>query len=214
MVINPYKQLINKMKISTNKFVALSYDLTVGEGEERELMEKATAETPLEFIFGTDSMLQAFEKNIDGLAEGDSFDFTLTPEEAYGEYDDDHVVDLPRNIFEQDGVLNEEVIFEGNTVPMMDTNGNRLNGSVVEVKEDVIKMDFNHPLAGETLNFSGKVLTVRESTPEEIAALFAPQGGGCGCGSGCGCGDGEEDSGGCGSEKETAGGCGSGCGCH
>ena len=175
------------MKISTNKFVALSYDLTVGEGEERELMEKATAETPLEFIFGTDSMLQAFEKNIDGLAEGDSFDFTLTPEEAYGEYDDDHVVDLPRNIFEQDGVLNEEVIFEGNTVPMMDTNGNRLNGSVVEVKEDVIKMDFNHPLAGETLNFSGKVLTVRESTPEEIAALFAPQGGGCGCGSGCGC---------------------------
>lgn len=214
MVINPYKQLINKMKISTNKFVALSYDLTVGEGEERELMEKATAETPLEFIFGTDSMLQAFEKNIDGLAEGDSFDFTLTSEEAYGEYDDDHVVDLPRNIFEQDGVLNEEVIFEGNTVPMMDTNGNRLNGSVVEVKEDVIKMDFNHPLAGETLNFSGKVLTVRESTPEEIAALFAPQGGGCGCGSGCGCGDGEEDSCGCGSEKETAGGCGSGCGCH
>lgn len=201
------------MKISTNKFVALSYDLNVGEGEERELMERATAETPLEFIYGTNSMLEAFEKNIDGLAEGDSFDFVLTPDEAYGEYDDDAVVDLPRNIFEQDGKLNEEVIFEGNMVPMMDTNGNRLNGSVVEVKDDVIKMDFNHPLAGETLNFSGKVLNVRESTPEEIAALFAPQGG-CGCGSGCGCGDGEEDSCGCGSEKEMAGsGCGSGCGC-
>lgn len=191
------------MKISTNKFVSLSYDLNVGEGEERELMERATAETPLDFIFGTNSMLEAFEKNIDGLAEGDSFDFVLTPDEAYGEYDDEHVVDLPRNIFEQDGVLNEEVIFEGNMVPMMDSNGNRLNGSVVEVKDDVITMDFNHPLAGETLNFSGKVLTVRESTPEEIAALFAPQGG-CGCGSGCGCGDGEED---------AAGGCGSGCGC-
>jgi len=199
------------MKITTNKFVALSYDLNVGEGEERELMERATAETPLEFIFGTNSMLEAFEKNLDGLAEGDSFNFVLTPEEAYGEYDDDHVVDLPRNIFEQDGKLNEEVIFEGNTVPMMDTNGNRLNGSVVEVKDDIIKMDFNHPLAGETLNFSGKVLNVRESTPEEIAALFAPQG--CGCGSGCGCGEGE-DSCGCGSEKEMAGGCGSGCGCH
>lgn len=202
------------MKISTNKFVALSYDLTVGEAEERELMERATAETPLEFIYGTNSMLEAFEKNIDGLAEGDSFNFVLTPEEAYGEYDDEHVVDLPRHIFEQDGKLNEEVIFEGNTVPMMDTNGNRLNGSVVEVKDGVIKMDFNHPLAGETLNFEGKVLTVRESTPEEIAALFAPQGG-CGCGSGCGCGDDEEGSCGCGSgEKEMAGGCGSGCGCH
>lgn len=199
------------MKISTNKFVALSYDLNVGEGEERELMERATAETPLEFIFGTNSMLEAFERNLDGLAEGDSFDFVLSPEEAYGEYDDEAVVDLPRNIFEQDGVLNEEVIFEGNTVPMMDTNGNRLNGSVVEVKEDVVRMDFNHPLAGETLNFSGSVLVVRESTPEEIAALFAPQGG-CGCGSGCGCGD-SEDSCGCGSDEKEAGGCGSGCGC-
>lgn len=199
------------MKISTNKFVALSYDLNVGEGEERELMERATAETPLEFIYGTNSMLEAFERNLDGLAEGDSFDFVLSPDEAYGEYDDEAVVDLPRNIFEQDGKLNEEVIFEGNIVPMMDTNGNRLNGAVVEVKDDVIKMDFNHPLAGETLNFSGKVLNVRESTPEEIAALFAPQG--CGCGSGCGCGD-EGDSCGCGSgEKEAAGGCGSGCGC-
>ena len=203
------------MKISTNKFVSLSYDLNVGEGEERELMERATAEAPLEFIYGTNSMLEAFEKNLDGKTDGDTFDFVLTPEEAYGEYDDDALVDLPRHIFEQDGKLNEEVIFEGNMVPMMDSNGNRLNGSVVEVKEDVIKMDFNHPLAGETLNFTGKVLNVRESTAEEIAALFAPQGGGCGCGSGCGCGDGEDDSCGCGShdEKEMAGGCGSGCGC-
>lgn len=192
------------MKISTNKFVTVSYDLNVGEGEEIELMERATPEAPLEFIFGTGSMLEAFEKNMDGLSEGDSFNFVLTPEEAYGEYDDEHVVDLPRNIFEADGELNEEVIFEGNTVPMMDSNGNRLNGSVVAVKEDVITMDFNHPLAGETLIFSGKVLGVRESTAEELTALFAPQGG-CGCGSGCGCGDGDDE------EGKT--GCGSGCSC-
>lgn len=202
------------MKIENNKFIALSYDLNVGEGEEIELMERATVESPLEFIYGTGSMLEAFEKNLDGLVEGDSFDFVLTPEQAYGEYDDEHIVDLPRNLFEQDGQLNEEVIFEGNMVPMMDANGNRLNGSVVAVKEDGITMDFNHPLAGETLNFSGKVLIVRDSTPEEIAELFAPQGG-CGCGS-CDCGDDDEgcgcgsEKGGCGSEK---GGCGSGCNC-
>ncbi|MDU1890461.1 MAG: FKBP-type peptidyl-prolyl cis-trans isomerase [Dysgonomonas sp.] len=199
------------MKISTNKFVSLSYDLNVGEGEERELMERATPDHPLEFIYGTKSMLEAFEKNLDGLAEGDSFDFVLTPEEAYGEYDDDNVVDLPRHIFEQDGKLDEKVIFEGNMVPMMDSNGQRLDGSVVAVKDDSVKMDFNHPLAGETLNFTGKVLTVRESTPEEIAALFAPQGG-CGCGS-CSCGGAEEEACGCGSEKEMSGGCGSGCDC-
>lgn len=192
------------MKISTNKFVSLSYDLYVGEdGEEKELMERATPEQPLDFICGTNSMLEAFEKNLDGLGEGDTFDFVLTSDQAYGEYDDEHVVDLPRNIFEVDGKLDEDVIFEGNTVPMMDANGNRLNGSVVSVDDETIKMDFNHPLAGEILNFVGKVLSVREASPEEIAQLFAPQEGGCGCGSGCGCGDGE---------KESCG-CGSGCGC-
>lgn len=202
------------MKITTNKFVSLSYDLNVGEGQERELMERATSENPLEFIFGTGSMLEAFEKNIDGLKEGDDFSFVLQPADAYGEYNEEHVVDLPREMFEQDGKLNEEVIFPGNMVPMMDANGNRLNGAVVEVKDNVVVMNFNHPLAGDVLNFSGKVLVVRDATPEELTALFAPQSGGCG--SGCGCG-----SGGCGSEEEDmgggcgSGGCGSGgCGCH
>jgi len=183
------------MKISPNKFVSLSYDLNVGEDGERELMEKATSEHPLEFIFGTNSMLPAFENNLDGLSQGDSFEFTLSPEQAYGEYDEEHVVDLPKNIFEVDGKVDEQVVFEGNTIPMMDTNGNRLNGSVVSVGDDTVKMDFNHPLAGETLHFSGNVLTVREATPEEIAALFAPQGCGCGCEDQESCGDG---AGGCG----------------
>lgn len=186
------------MKISPNKFVSLSYDLNVGEGEERELMERATAENPLEFIFGTNSMLEAFEKNLNDLSEGDEFSFTLTPDQAYGEYDDEHVVDLPKNIFEVDGKVDDKVVFEGNIIPMMDASGNRLNGSVAAIKDDVITMDFNHPLAGETLNFTGKVLTVRDASPEEIAALFAPSG--CGCG--CDCDD------------ETKDGCGSGCGCN
>lgn len=187
------------MRISPNKFVSLSYELHVGDGdEEKELMEKATSENPLDFIYGTNSMLEAFEKNLDGKTEGDSFDFVLTPDEAYGNFEDDHVVDLPKNIFEVDGKLDENVIFEGNTIPMMDANGNRLNGSVVSVDADTVKMDFNHPLAGETLHFTGNVLSVREASPEEIAQLFAPSGG-CGCGSDCGCDDGEKESCGCGS---------------
>ena len=83
---------------------------------------------------------------------------------------------------------------------MMDSNGNRLNGSVLEVKDDVVVMDFNHPLAGETLHFSGEVIDVHEPTAEEIAALSAPAGGcGCGCDD-CGsdCGDHDHKDGGCG----------------
>ncbi|MDD4516744.1 FKBP-type peptidyl-prolyl cis-trans isomerase [Massilibacteroides sp.] len=192
------------MKISTNKSVAVTYDLNVGEGEERELMEKATVEAPLKFIYGAGLMLPAFEKALMGLVEGDTFSFSLSPEEAYGEYNEEHVLDLPKDIFLVEGKFDAETIKEGNTVPMMDSNGNRMNGSVLEVKDDIIIMDFNHPLAGETLHFSGTVINVHEATAEEIAALSASAGG-CGCGDeGCGCGSDEEE-----------GGCGCGCGsCH
>lgn len=203
---------IYTMKISDNKYVTLTYDLHVGEGEELELMEQATTERPLEFIYGTNSMLEAFEKQIDGLAAGDVFSFTLSPEEAYGDYDDSRIIELPKNIFEVDGKIDEEMLFEGNTLPMMDASGNRLVGSVVSIGENQVTMDFNHPLAGETMHFKGTVMEVRDASAEEIAALFSS--GGCSCGSG-GCGscdeEGEGEQGcGCGS---GGGGCGSGCNC-
>jgi FKBP-type peptidyl-prolyl cis-trans isomerase SlyD len=159
------------MKISDEKIVSLIYDLTVDEGENSELMERATREHPLTFMFGMGMMLDNFEKNIEGLKAGDKFSFSMTPEEAYGEYYEDKVAELPRHIFEVDGRFDEERIAEGQTLPMMDSQGNRLMGSIIEVKADIIIMDFNHPLAGETLHFDGEVIDVHEPTPEEIAAL-------------------------------------------
>ncbi len=183
------------MRISANKYVAVIYDLNVGEGEERELMEKATREVPLKFIYGTGMMIPAFEDALAGLESGDQFDFSLTPENAYGEYNEDHVLELPKNIFEIDGKFDSEMVKEGNTIPMMDADGHRMNGSVLEVKKDVVVMDFNHPLAGETLHFKGEVVDVHEPTAEEIAAMTSSScGGGCeGCGGGCG----DHECGGC-----------------
>ena len=183
------------MRISANKYVAVIYDLNVGEGEERELMEKATREVPLKFIYGTGMMIPAFEDALAGLESGDQFDFSLTPENAYGEYNEDHVLELPKNIFEIDGKFDSEMVKEGNTIPMMDADGHRMNGSVLEVKKDVVVMDFNHPMAGETLHFKGEVVDVHEPTAEEIAAMTSSScGGGCeGCGGGCG----DHECGGC-----------------
>lgn len=183
------------MRISANKYVAVIYDLNVGEGKERELMEKATREVPLKFIYGTGMMIPAFEDALAGLESGDQFDFSLTPENAYGEYNEDHVLELPKNIFEIDGKFDSEMVKEGNTIPMMDADGHRMNGSVLEVKKDVVVMDFNHPLAGETLHFKGEVVDVHEPTAEEIAAMTSSScGGGCeGCGGGCG----DHECGGC-----------------
>lgn len=182
------------MKISDSKVVSLTYDLTIDDEGQKDLMERATKENPLTFMFGMGMMLEAFEKNIEGLKVGDKFSFTLAPEEAYGEYINENVIELPKNVFEVEGKFDNERIKEGETLPMMDSSGNRLMGSVLEIKPDVVVMDFNHPLAGETLNFDGEVIDVHEATPEEIAALTQPSGCNCGdCDSadnheGCGCG--------------------------
>ena len=196
------------MRISKNKFVSATYDLYVGDGDERELMESATEERPLQFIFGMGTMLPAFEENIKDLETGGKFQFTIAAKDAYGEYIEDNVVELPKNIFEVNGKFDDEYITEGATVPMMSSTGERMNGSVLEVKDNAVVMDFNHPLAGETLHFSGEIIDVHEPTAEEIAAINqAMSGGGCGCG--C---DGSDCDGECGDDRE----CGKGdheCGC-
>jgi FKBP-type peptidyl-prolyl cis-trans isomerase SlyD len=182
------------MKISENKFVSLIYDLTVEEDGEQELVEHVTKEYPLSFMYGMGMMLDAFEKNIEGLRTGDKFSFSLLPEEAYGEYIEENVVELPKKVFEINGKFDEERIAEGETLPMTDAHGNRMMGSVLEIKPDAVVMDFNHPLAGEMLHFKGEVIDVHEATVEEIAALTQPHGK-CDCSScdsaenkdGCGC---------------------------
>ncbi|SMO74325.1 FKBP-type peptidyl-prolyl cis-trans isomerase SlyD [Saccharicrinis carchari] len=194
------------MEISRNKYVTVSYVLRL-QGFEGEIVEETPEDKPLEFIFGTGRMLQMFEEKLDGLKAGDNFSFKLTSEEAYGEINPEAKVEIPRNIFEVDGKVDEELIKVGNMVPMQDAQGNRLNGIVLEVTDQNVKMDFNHPLAGDDLYFSGSVSNVREATESELMAAV----GGGGCGSGCGCESGETvgcESGSCGPDGSGSGGCG------
>jgi FKBP-type peptidyl-prolyl cis-trans isomerase SlyD len=174
------------MKIETNKFASLVYTLHEG-GREGRVIETVEESAPLSFVFGTGRLLPAFEANLEGLEEGAAFDFSLTATDAYGEVREEMVISLPRNIFEDEGTLRSEICYVGNTVPMMDSQGNRMNGVVVEIGDSFVKMDFNHPLAGSDLYFTGKVVGVREATPDE---LMGPSSEGCStCGSrssGCG----------------------------
>ena len=194
------------MKITNNAVVNAEYELYVdGENGELELMERATSEQPLNFIYGIGMMLPKFEQNLNGLETGDSFDFTISNEEAYGPYDDEAVIELERAVFEIDGKLDEEMVFEGNVVPLMDSEGNRLQAQVVSVNDTHVTVDLNHPLAGENLHFKGKVIEVREATEEELNALLGG-GGGCGCGGNCG--DGCGDDCGCDDDHNHSHGCG------
>ncbi len=188
------------MKIEKNKMVSLTYDLHYDDVD-GELIEQATSEKPLSFVFGAGLMLPKFESQLEGLEVGNPFEISLADVDAYGEFDENAVVDLPKHIFFIDGEFDDEIVSVGNTVPMMSTSGQRLNGIVLEITDDIVKMDFNHPLAGEHLFFKGQILEVRDASDDEMAALM---GGGCGCGCSDSCSDGACDS-------EGKEGCGCGC---
>ena len=180
------------METVENKYITLAYKLYSIENGEKEFTEEAPAEHPFQFISGLGLTLEAFESQVKDLKKGDKFDFTIKAEEAYGEYDEEHDIDLPKNIFEIEGKFDSERVVEGAVIPLMTSEGQRINGSVVEVKDDVVVMDMNHPLAGCDLNFVGEVTENRPATNDELAEMARMMsGGGCGggCNGGCDCGD-------------------------
>jgi FKBP-type peptidyl-prolyl cis-trans isomerase SlyD len=177
------------MKIAANKVVSLSYELTV----DGDIVETVKADKPMQFIFGTGYLLPKFESHIEGKGAGDAFEFKLAATDAYGEESPDAIVELPKHLFEVDGKIEDGLLTIGNVLPMADADGNRLDGSISEVRDDVVVMDFNHPLAGAELHFKGAVVAVREATEEEMAnGLFGERAASCGssgCGGCSGCGD-------------------------
>jgi len=161
------------MKIEKNRVVALTYDLEV----DSDIVQSVNESHPMEFIYGTGYLLPKFEEHIFHKGAGDHFDFTLSAEDAYGEEDPQAYVEISKDIFMVDGKVRPGLFTVGNVVPMQDSEGNRLNGSIDEVKESTIVMNFNHPLAGADLHFTGAIISVRDATPQELAnGLMLQQG--------------------------------------
>lgn len=185
------------METVETKYIGVAYKLYTIEDGEKDFIEEATVDQPFQFVSGLGLTLETFESQVKDLKVGDKFDFVIPCNEAYGDSDEENVIELPKHIFEVEGKFDAERIVEGNIVPLMTAEGQRINGVVQEVKADVVVMDMNHPLAGCDLNFVGEVLESRPATSEELAEIAKSMSGGCGCG----CDD-------CGSD------CGEGCGDH
>ncbi|KAA0993219.1 FKBP-type peptidyl-prolyl cis-trans isomerase [Dyadobacter aurulentus] len=158
------------MKVEKNNVIALTYSLQIPDSDgEMDVVEVVNENDPMYFIHGISGLPEGFENQIEGLAAGDTFDFTVTAEEGYGEYDEEAVVELPKAVFQMEDVNQDELLQIGNIIPMTNEDGERMHGQVVEVKGDVVVMNFNHPLAGKEMHFSGQIVSIRPATPEEIS---------------------------------------------
>lgn len=187
-----YKQY-NKMDKKEYKSIAVDYKLYVVEDGKKVLQEETSAGNPFRFLSGFGMTIPGFENAIAPLAVGDKFDFTLSKDDAYGDYYAERVLDLDKEMFCIDGKFDDEHIYVDAIVPLQNQDGNRFMGHVLEISDSKVKMDLNHPLAGKELNFVGSVVESREATNGEIQAMINHMtgGGGCGgCGGGCngGCG--------------------------
>lgn len=192
-----------ELKVGPGMFVAYSYKL-YNEADGKLLFE-TPKDHPDVMVYGvSQEVVPGLIAAMEGLKVGDRFGVTLPPMAAFGERHEEDVVELDREIFSRDGKLAEEVK-TGAILPMMTADGHRVIGTVLEIGDEKIKMDFNHPFAGLTVRYDGEVVEVREATEQELKPMH-------GCGGGCcgGCGDN-----GCDCEKDENGGnkeC--GCGCH
>ncbi len=153
--------------IEKNKVVSLHYRLRK-DNNAGELIEETYNAQPLTFLYGVGGMIPKFETEIVGLNEKDNFSFGIEAKDSYGEFDETAIVDLDINIFKVDGKLDENVIQIGAMVPMKNAEGHRIDGKVNAITEEHIKMDFNHPLAGQNLHFEGEIIELRDATEEEI----------------------------------------------
>lgn len=191
-----------------NKYIVVAYRLYTTIDGERQLIEETPEGRPFHFISGMGMTLPMLDDQLAPLAKGDTFDFIIGKEDAYGDYYEERIVELDKRIFMPDGRLDKKLIYEGAIVPLMNEDGMRFNARVMEIGDKQVTVDLNHPYAGLDLNFKGEVLESRPATNQEIARMAKILSGEGGCGGCGGCGSDGGDCGGCG--DGGCGGCGNG----
>ena len=120
------------------------------------------------FLFGAGGLLPEFETNLAGKLVGSNFEFQILSANAYGEFDENALEYVPKDIFMVDGQLAEDMLQIDKVINLRDQSGGMMRARVAEVAEAEVLLDFNHPLAGVNLFFKGDILDIRDATAEEL----------------------------------------------
>ena len=146
------------MLIGQNSVVSIQYTLTHDSGE---IMDQSLEGQPLVYLHGAAGIIPGLENELTGKTAGADFKVTIKPEEAYGDHVPEMVQEVPRTSFPPDQDIQVGMQFHAES-----PNG-PMTVAITAVADDTITVDGNHPLAGLTLHFEGKIEGVREATAEE-----------------------------------------------
>lgn len=152
----------NPLTVSKDLVVSLDYVLQLEDGQE---VDRSEAGQPLEYLHGHQQIVVGLERALDGMAVGDEKYVVVAPADGYGDHDPNQVQSFPRAAFPAGANLDEGEILE-----LQDSqSGQSFQAQVVESLPDEIVLDFNHPLAGETLHFEVRIAGLRPATAGELA---------------------------------------------
>lgn len=155
--------------VQNNKVVSMEYTLHV----DNEEIDSSKGQDPLQFLVGHGNIISGLEREMIGMKVGDSKDVVVAPADAYGEFDEQAFMDVPRSAFPQD-----RAIEEGAELTVRDDSGQARYARIDAIEGDNVTLNFNHPLAGDELHFNVRVVALREPTAEELEHGHVHQGDG------------------------------------
>lgn len=138
--------------ILQDSIVTLHYRISLEDGTE---LESSFGDEPLQFTMGEHMLTEGMELSLLNLKTGDKQTITLTPEQTYGHRNPEHIHELSRSDFPEDIQP-----VKGQVIAFDTPSGDDINGIVLEVSSDTVSVDFNHPLAGNTLVFEVEIIEV------------------------------------------------------
>ncbi|MBT5121814.1 MAG: peptidylprolyl isomerase [Euryarchaeota archaeon] len=150
--------------VSGNMVASVHYKGTLPENGE--VFDSSEEREPLTFLVGHKQMIPGFEEEIMGAKVGETREFTLSSDRAYGDRDNDAVMEIPREQFAQ---LEQEATLETGMQLVAQMPHGPSPFTITSLTEETVTADFNHALAGQSLTFSVEIVELREATEEELA---------------------------------------------
>ena len=148
------------MTVKKDAVVEMHYTLKNDAGE---VVDSSKGQDPMPFIQGRGNIIPGLEKALEGMIAGDTCDVSVKPEDGYGVHHAEGIQEIPKEALQ--GIENIEI---GMELQSQDEQGNPFIVRIEEIKDDVIIINANHPLAGQTLHFNVSIESVREATADEL----------------------------------------------